>query len=174
MKPWLLITCGLPFSGKSTLSNLAAEMLDLTRVSVDDLVPNLGQAIEADLVNEKSWLDAYVDAMNVTKHQLGEGRSVMFDSVGHTRKNRYRLRRLAERHDAEFGIVWLQTSRTEALARLTRNQAAPVRPSVPIESFTTIADQFEPPQSDESFVSYDPSIDLSTWIETDLRAFVSR
>ena len=149
-------------------------MLDLTRVSVDDHVPNLGQTIEADIVIEKSWKDAYVDAMNVTKTLLGEHRSVIFDSVGHTRKNRYRLRRLAERHDAEFGIVWLRTSRTEALARLTRNQAAPVRPSVPIESFTTIADKFEAPQPDEPIVTYDPAIDLSTWIETDLRAFISR
>jgi predicted kinase len=149
-------------------------MLDLTRVSVDDFVPNLGKAVATDLVGEKAWLSAYVDAMNVTEQLLGGRRSVIFDSVGHTRKNRYRLRRLAEGHDAEFGIVWLRTSRTEALARLTSNEAAPVRPSVPVESFLTIADQFEAPQSDEPFVTYDPTFDLSTWIETDLRAFISR
>jgi predicted kinase len=165
--PWLVITCGLPFSGKTTLSREVAARTGLVRVSVDDLVPNLGRD-GAGMTPSSTWRDAYLQAIRQTEEHLGRGESVVFDSVGHTRKNRYRLARVAKRADARSLIVRLAVGRSEALARLESNRATPTRPYVPIDGFNEIADAFEEPAETECVLTYSPNQSLATWIDETL------
>ncbi|MDQ2682010.1 MAG: ATP-binding protein [Chloroflexota bacterium] len=168
------MTCGLPFSGKTTLARGAAELLGLVRVSVDDLVPGFDTLDGGAVIDSTRWLEAYRQAMSVSNRLLSDGRRVVFDSVGHTRKNRYRMRRLAERHGARFGVVWIDVDRTEAFRRLEANRAAPIRPNVPHEGFAEIAGAFEAPGDDETVVIYRPDGPLEDWIDTTLRAWIAR
>lgn len=171
MQPWLLITSGLPFSGKSTLALVAADVLDMLRVSVDD--QHALDALAGGQSSDADWLAAYASALRQTEKALGSGTSVLFDSVGHTRKNRHRLRRLAARHGARFGIIHLAVSRNEALARLTANQVVPSRPDVPLSSFERIASEFELPGQDEPVIMFEPRQDVRTWVDTVLRQYIS-
>jgi len=173
MPAWLLITCGLPFSGKSTLSGAAAAMLGLHRISVDDQHESWGVGTGFAEVDDKDWLAAYSAALRAAEGALADGQSVIFDSVGHTRKNRYRLKRLADRSNARFAVIQIDLDRAQALARLLANQTAPIRPNVPIPSFERIADEFEAPGLDEQVIAYNPGNDLRTWVETELRTFIS-
>jgi predicted kinase len=172
--PWLLFTCGYPFSGKSTLAKAVADTFDLALVAVDDQLERGPSSVPPVSGQELDWLRAYRTALEATAAALGSGKSVIFDSVGHTRKNRQRLRRLAERVPARPLLIWLDLSPAEARARLQRNDSAPVRQQVPIESFERIVDEFEAPTPDEPLVRYRPEIDMRAWIETTLRPALNR
>jgi hypothetical protein len=105
---------------------------------------------------------------------LNSGRSVVFDSVGHTRKHRDRLRRKAENARAESLAIWLCTSVAEADRRRQANALNPVRAHVPDEGFGGIVDQFEPLQPDEARLIFQSSETIAPWIERELRPRVER
>jgi predicted kinase len=161
---WLLITCGYPFSGKKTLSNAVAGLLGMTVIGVDEQLELTGADIGA-----YDWLRAYRSAYGQARRALAAGESVIFDSVGHTRKNRDRLRRIAAQAGARSLIVRLGATEAEARERLVRNRANPVRVQVPSEGFAEIAASFQPPMDDEEQVCFDPHLDLRSWVVDSLR-----
>jgi predicted kinase len=168
--PWLLITCGYPFSGKSTLARTIAELLDLELVSVDD--QHHGPVSES--LTDRDWLLAYKAAIDLAREALGTGRSVVFDSVGHTRRNRYRLSRLAKRTGAQSLVVLLDVTVDEARDRLKRNQESRVRAQVPLASFEQVVREFERPGPHEVQVIFHPASDPRRWVDTILRSAINR
>ena len=165
MALWLLFTCGYPFSGKSTLSAAIGQRFDVDVISVD---AQFGSD------NVETWLDAYLAAYRAIDVGLDAGRSVVFDSVGHTRKHRDRLRRKAMRFGAEPMAIWLCVSVIEADQRREANVLDPVRAHVPDEGFEEIVGRFEPLQRDEKHLIYRPTETIATWIERELRPVVER
>ena len=165
MGPWLLIMCGYPFSGKSTLAHAIAERLGMDLVAVDDQHESPGATTGSADLNDRDGLRAYRAAYEQIEWRLAAGRSVVFDSVGFRRRDRDRARRMADRAGAQAAVIWLDVSIEEARARLERNAANPVRPGVPVERFAQISNQFEPPREDERVFSYRSDIDPATWVE---------
>ena len=165
MAQWLLFTCGYPFSGKSTLSAAIGDRLDFDVVSVD---------AQFEVGGVETWLDAFLAAHRGLDGALSAGRSVVFDSVGHTRKNRERLRRRAEGFGATSMAIWLCISVAEADQRRQANMRNPVRTHVPDEGFDEIIGQFEPLGPDEAHLIYRPTETIVTWIERELRPIVER
>jgi predicted kinase len=162
---WLLFTCGYPFSGKSTLSAAIRDTFGFDLVSVDEQFTDPRVA---------SWRDAYIAAYRALDEALSAGRSVVFDSVGHTRKHRNRLRRKARNARADSVVIWLCTSVAEAERRRQVNAQTPVRAHVPDDGFHEIVGQFEPLGPDESHLIYRPTETIVTWIERELRPMVER
>jgi predicted kinase len=162
---WLLFMCGFPFSGKSTLSAAIRDTFGFDLVSVDEQFTDPAVA---------SWRDAYVAAYRALDTALSAGRSVVFDSVGHTRKHRDRLRRRAGNAGADSLAIWLCTSAAEADQRRQANARNPVRAHVPDEGFDEVVGQFEPLQQNEAHLIYRPTETIATWIERELRPIVER
>jgi predicted kinase len=150
----LIYTCGYPFSGKSTLARAIAEATGYSLVEVD-----------AHTVSTESWRDAYVAAYSEMRNHLATGHSVVLDSVAHTRKNRYRLHRIAATCQAEHTCIWLDVPVDEADRRRRTNQRKPTRANVPDEGFNWIVSAFEPPGPDEPVTPYRPEMNLEHWIE---------
>jgi predicted kinase len=171
---WLLITCGYPFSGKTTLARAVAEELGFTLVSVDDQHELRGVSADARVISERDWLHGYRSAYEQARAAFGRGESVIFDSVGHLRRNRDRLRRIAHRSGAKSLVVVLAVTESEAMARLERNRANPIRPQVPSEGFAQIVLTFEPPNGDELQITFDPREDLRLWMSKRLRPMLGR
>ena len=173
MRPWLLITCGYPFSGKSTLAHEVAEGLDMALVAVDEQ-----QALEIDLTSgnpsDRDWLRAYRAAYAQIEWQRAAGRSVVFDSVGFRRRDRDRARRFAARSGARSAVIWLDVSPEQARQRREQNLASPTRPQVPVKSFERIVAEFEPPDDDELTAKYQAGINPAVWVEQVLRPFLVR
>jgi predicted kinase len=156
----LVYTCGYPFSGKSTLARGIAHETGWPMVEVDAFM-------SAD--HSSDWRDAYVSAYTELRHHLSAGSPVVFDSVAHTRKHRYRLERVAAQTGAIALGIWLATSEAEADTRRIANRLNPRRLDVPDEGFRMIVDQFEPPDPAENLLVYQPQSDIRTWIESTLR-----
>ena len=117
------------------------------------------------MVSTESWRDAYVAAYAEMRNHLAKGQSVVLDSVAHSRKNRYRLRRIAAEYRAEPTCVWLDVPVDEADRRRRTNQHNPTRANVPDDGFDWIVSTFEPPGRDETFTRYRPEMTLEHWIE---------
>ena len=165
MARWLLFTCGYPFSGKSTLSAAIGERFGFEVVSVDE-------QFGSDSV--ETWLDAYQAAYRAIDDAFDSGNSVVFDSVGHTRKHRDRLRRKARQFGARSIAIWLCVSDSEADQRRQANALDPIRAHVPDEGFDEVVGKFEPLHPDESHLIYRPTETIAIWIERELRPVVER
>lgn len=165
MTQWLLYTCGYPFSGKSTLCAAIARSVGFDIVEVD------AQFAVAEV---ETWRDAYLAAYRELDAALTGGRSVLFDSVGHTRKNRERLRRRARQCGAGTLAIWLDVTADEANQRRIDNQATPVRAHVPDSGFAEIVSHFEPLQRDEPHLTYRPAEPPAEWIDRVLAPVVKR
>jgi len=150
----LIYMCGYPFSGKSTLARAIAEATGCSLVEVD-----------AYMVSTESWRDAYVAAYAEMRNHLAKGQSVVLDSVAHTRKNRYRLHRIAAEYRAEPTCVWLDVPVDEADRRRRTNQLSPTRANVPDEGFNWIVSTFEPPGPHELVTRYGSEVPIDYWIE---------
>jgi predicted kinase len=165
VESWLLYTCGYPVSGKSTLSAAVGTTFGFDVVSVD---------AQFETKDVETWLDGYLAAHLTVDESLRAGRSVMFDSVGHTWKHRDRLRRKAERFGAASMAIWLCTSAAQADERRQANALSPVRAHVPDEGFDEIVGQFEPLGPEEMYLIYRPTETVTAWIERVLRPVVER
>ena len=155
MSKWLLYACGFPFSGKSTLAAAIATSVGFEVVAVD---------AQFALTGVETWRDAYLAAYRALDAALATGRSVVFDSVGHTRKHRERLRRRARTSGADALAIWLDVSVDEANQRRIENRARPVREHVPDDGFLEIVSSFEPLQPDEAHISFRPPESPEQWV----------
>jgi predicted kinase len=172
VRPWLLITCGYPFSGKSTVARAVSDRLAMARVAVDDQHAKLGFDFAEGTPGEKEWLRAYRAAYRLIDRELGEGRSVVFDSVGFRHRDRERVRRIAQQRGARALNIWLDVSVDKARCRLEQNAVQPTRQQVPIGNFERIVSEFEPPDDDEQTVIYRPDVDPAMWVEQVLRPVI--
>jgi predicted kinase len=99
----LLVIGGVPGTGKSTIAEHAARMIDGALIAKD--------VVEATLVrngvgrNANSGWIGYELLTSLAGAQLRVGRSVVLDSVAAYNRLRERWRDLAERHGAEFRAV---------------------------------------------------------------------
>jgi predicted kinase len=170
--PHLFLLCGLPFSGKSTMSRALSERFGIPHVEVDRyVVGTFGQDRKPE---PRDWLPAYRIAIDEIRSHLREGRSVVFDAVGHRRRHRHRMRRLASELGARMTIIYLDVGVEEARERLFANRRNPVRFDVPDGGFAWIVSEMEPPAADEEALIYRPEELLPDWIEREIGPLLLR
>ncbi len=160
----LLVTCGLPFSGKSTLSRALAAELGVAHVEVDALHAQHGLRPGVDAIARADWIAAYQRGYAEVEVILRDGGSAVFDAVSYRRLQRNRVRRVAERLDVPATVVLLDVSVDEARARLERNRFTRERVNVPMESFLEVAEGMQWPDPDETVIRYSPDEPLTDWV----------
>jgi len=156
----LIATIGLPFSGKSTLSQELADLLPAERIELDRV---LGEEAGAYDQAPRAWIERYRRAHARIEDLLAAGEPVVFDSVNHTRRQRDRLRSLAARQGSSVRFVWMDTPLDVIRARMARNLVAPTRPNLTSAQFDEIARGFEPPDDEADVLVYDGTIPLHRW-----------
>lgn len=169
MRPHLLVTCGLPFSGKSTLSRALAAELGIAHVEVDALHASNGLRPGVDPIERADWIAAYQRGYAELEALLRAGRQAVFDAVSYRRLQRNRVRRVAERLGVPATTVLLDVSAEEARARMQRNRFTGERVNVPMESFLEVAEGMQWPGPDEPTIRYSPNEPLADWVERVVR-----
>lgn len=163
--PHLLVLCGLPFSGKSTLGRALAERLGAIHVEVDRLHADVADALEGRRIERQEWIAAYQAAYREVEAALSDGRVVVFDAVSYRRVQRDRVRRIANRFGVPMTIVYLDVDPDQARARLEANRRAPLRVNVPDVDFEEVASGMQPPMDDEPHIRYRPDEPIFDWID---------
>ena len=100
-RPLLVVFCGLPGVGKTTVSRLVADQLQATFLRID----TLERAIAATLMPFQDNPVGYVAAEWVAADQLRAGRPVVVDAVNNVEQARAGWRALAREWDARLHFV---------------------------------------------------------------------
>lgn len=169
----LFVTCGLPFSGKSTLSRALAAELGVAHVEVDALHASHGLRPGLDPIARADWIAAYQRGYAELEAILRVGRSAVFDAVSYRRLQRNRVRRVAERLGVPATVVLLDVSIDEARTRLERNRFTRERVNVPMADFLEVAEGMQWPDPDEAVIRYRPDEALADWVERVVRPMLA-
>ncbi|MGH1523372.1 AAA family ATPase [Leifsonia sp. L25] len=101
--PVLIVTAGLPGSGKSTIAEIIAGRLGATAISVDPIEAAILKAgIDSD---QPTGLAAYLVAERMAEQVLLSGHSVVVDAVNAVEPARLQWRDLAERCGVKLRVV---------------------------------------------------------------------
>lgn len=124
--PVLVVTAGLPGSGKSTIAEIIAGRLGATAISVDPIEAAILQAgIDSD---QPTGLAAYLVAERMAEQALVSGHSVIVDAVNAVEPARLQWRDLAERCGVKLRVIETVCSdpdlHAERLAKRTALTAA--------------------------------------------------
>jgi len=164
-RPVVLMLCGTPFSGKSTLARALAERFGLAHIEIDRVHEERGVLREPDdRLVENDWLVAFQHSYRRLIESLRRGESAVWDATTYYRAQRDRVRKAAAREGAEVVLIYLDTPLAEAQARLERNRVVRSRWDIPDDDFLSISRDLEPPGADEHPIRYTPETPLEAWM----------
>ncbi|MGH2352188.1 MAG: AAA family ATPase [Chloroflexota bacterium] len=164
-QPTLYILCGLPFAGKTTLARKLVSRFGLSRVAIDDINTERGVWVDEAGLSPAEWARTYDEAYRRIDHLLSQEKSVVDDSVNHTRELRDWLRAIAVRHGARTVVIYVDVPPAEARRRWLENRRTATRNDVRDDDFAQVVDKFEPPAADESTLRYNGTVSLDEWID---------
>lgn len=147
----LYILCGYPFAGKSTIARALIKKYGFVRVAIDDIKrkQGIGNDIDKEIAPEElqKTYDIYHDRI---MSNLKLGKSVITDTVAHTRESRDGLRKIAKENNAETVILYVNTPLNKVKKRWMKNRTTQERNDVLDKDFNSVVNDFEVPGNDEN------------------------
>jgi predicted kinase len=162
--PALVIMCGLPFAGKTTVARALARRLGARVVSLDEINAARG-LLGGDGIPTEEWERTHRAALDEAGVLLARGDAAVIDDTGCFRWLRDRYREVARRLGRDSVVVFVHTSLDEARRRLAANAVTGERPGVRTEILEELARTFEPPEPDEPSLVFAPDDRLDRWLE---------
>ncbi len=157
--PTLIILCGLPFSGKTTLGRVLSNGIGAVHLEMDRIVVEQGGSFEPGGLSNEVWIAAYKEGHRRLDRLLAAGRPVVWDAVSFRWSHREKLRRMASQHGVRSYLIWLDILLPEINRRRVANQLSRSRGDVADADFAMVANGFQPPRAEEGAVRYDPMKD---------------
>lgn len=102
--PRLVVVCGLPGVGKSTVARAVADRLDADVLRTDVVRKELFENPE---YTSEETTAVYDELLARARERLADGRAVVLDATFKTRARRHEARTLAAEVDAEFRLVYV-------------------------------------------------------------------
>lgn len=165
-KPTLYILCGLPFSGKTVLTSKLINVLDLAKVSIDEIKFAHGFTwSEDENMSGEDWKKIFSESYDNTREFLIQGRDVIYDSANQDRASRDRLRALASDGDFLTKVIHLDTPFEVIHDRREKNKTLKNRFQLPDRFFNAAFENYEPPTKDENVITYNDNTEFDSWIK---------
>lgn len=150
----VVLLCGLPFSGKSTLARALAGTCGAHLVVLDDIVRETG-IDPGDGAPAEVWANAHQRALSRVMDAISEGHPlVVVDDTNCFRFLRDGFRTAAAYGGYDARLVVLRTPREEIDRRRAESHASADRPSIRDDVFEQVADAFEWPARDEAPIEW--------------------
>jgi predicted kinase len=160
----LYIMCGLAFAGKTTVARALARHTGGRVVSLDEINAARGLC-GGDGIPATEWERTHDIALREADALLARGVATVVDDTGCYRWLRDRYRQVAARHGCNDVVVFVDTPPAEARRRRDANAATGARPGVRLEVFEALARTFEPPQPDETTITFVAGDAIAPWLE---------
>lgn len=146
----VLLLCGLPFAGKTTVARELRERLDATVIGLDAINAERGlQGGEGIAVEE--WQRSHRIALARLAEALQAGHAiVVIDDTNCLRFLRDDYRKVARRFGAAAHVLLVPADEEEVTRRLRKNRESGIRTDVHDDVFAATIDRFEWPGDDES------------------------
>lgn len=145
-KPMLYLMVGYPGAGKTTVAKIISHVTGAKHLWADH---ERVKRFEKPTYKHDENLKLY-DALNkeVAK-ELEKGTSIVFDTNFSFKKDRDRLRAIAQEAGAESRVIWVQTPRPIARTRATEDaheQPTRLLGNMPESEFDRMSNNLEPPE----------------------------
>ncbi len=159
----LYATCGLAFSGKTTLAKRLAEILSISRVSLDDINSERGLH-GGEGMTDAQWEETSEIAARELRQILAANQSVVLDDTLSHRFLRDRYRDVATKGNADFVLLFVNTSLEEIGKRMQKNCVQRLRHHVDPDVFAAHRDRFQRPTEDEQAIYLSSNIDIEHFL----------
>ncbi|MEI6222067.1 MAG: ATP-binding protein [bacterium] len=168
--PYLLITCGLSFSGKTTLSRQLANYLAVQRISEDEINNERGLGLQGEHIPDSKWEKTFKIALDRIGNTLEGNCTVIYDAMNHSPKERQALRTLAAERDIPIWCIFVEASKDQVLSRWKANAENNTRYHVHEQDFIRATELFQKPTAEEQglfdrYLVYNNCDEWSKWIE---------
>jgi predicted kinase len=158
----LVILCGLPFSGKSTIARVLSERFGCAVVSLDAINEERGVGHGGEGLDDGVWSETQRLAVERVEDLMGVGRARMaVDDTCCFRFLRDDHRRAAERHGYRHVVVFVDTPEPLLRARMRENERTRARTGMTDAVFESCLARFERPGADEACVTITPGDDAT-------------
>ena len=149
----LYLLCGMPFSGKTTISKSVAQYLDISYISLDEINESRG-LFGGEGIPVEEWEKTHHLAMEQLKNLMPSQHDIILDDTNCFRWLRDRFRNLAAGYNYQTTIIFLDIPYAEIEKRIAANNKTQTRNKVKPEIIEQMNQTFEPPQADEKTISY--------------------
>lgn len=147
----LIILCGIPFSGKTTLAKFLESQNVGVRIDLDDIkFELLGSAVKDEEVTQEQWDTVYKKMYEIIETELHAGRTVIHDTGNFTKYEREQVKKIAKKLKLETKIIFLDVPTAIALERLEENRKIRTRFNISDKSFEDAVEEMEKPELDEN------------------------
>lgn len=165
MRPGLIATCGLAFSGKSTIARQVAAALDAELISYDAINAQRGFQ-GGKVIADAEWEKTSLMAADAARAALAKGRAVVIDDTFSHRFLRDRFRAVAKEAAVPFTLLFVDTPLGVIEARIAENARTRQRAHIEPDVFSHHRDRFQFPGDDEALVRLTNQADLDRWLAT--------
>src|SRR3989344_7029857 len=165
-KATLYILTGLPYSGKTTLTNELVKRFKFKTASVDDVMDERG--LDSDAMTQEDWNYVYSEAYERLENNLKAGYSVVFDMGNLKRSERNNARKIAQKVGVDHKLIYINTPVDETRKRWTQNETTKNRGQLSDRGMQVALSQFQEPTSDENTILYNQGMDSDSWIKENI------
>lgn len=158
---------GLPYSGKSTLTKKLVNRFGFSVVSMDDIMDEKG--MDSATMVQEDWNTVYSEAYDKLKALLKEGKSVVLDCGNLPIHERTTPKYIAESLGVQCKLIYVNTTKEEIMRRWKENQVTKQRGHLEEDGLNFAFKLFEQPKKDENPILYNQSMDLDSWISTNIK-----
>ncbi len=156
--------CGLPFSGKTTLSKQIAKHTKSKRISFDELWVEIESKMNAEDRLKPSWGFVVEEAKKMIGRFLSQGKSVVYDDTNARKEHRDALVSIGEDHHAQSQVVYLNIPKELIIKRRRRNLINQNRHDVEDDNFNSVLSQFEKPSHSEGAIVFKTNDVVGEWL----------
>lgn len=154
-KQSLYLMLGYPGSGKTTTAKIIHELTGAVHLWADKV--RRERFIDPQHTHNEN-IELYDHLNEVTAELLMAGNSVVFDTNFNFYKDRQKLRKIADEHNANTIVVWVRTSKEIAKERATKDahkQHTRILGDMSAERWEKISNNLESPREGEDVIEVD-------------------
>ncbi len=172
--PVLYILCGLPFSGKTTLTKELVKRFGFISINIDDIKVDYGIGdVDDDKVSDETWSSILKDVDISVERNLRNGRSVIVESYTIIRDGRDKLRAVATKLGIQTKVIYINIPEIVARERWLENEMHQTRFRITKKIFDEALRDLQPPTKDEQVVEFNQNISIADWIDRNISCFIS-
>ena len=156
----LIMICGLPGTGKSTLAKAVAEKIGAVHISSDTVRMKL---LKERTYSEEEKEKIYDLMLKEAENLLKEGKTIVLDATFYKKKLRELVKGIAEKAESKFFIVECITEENLLKERIFSRKKEETESETDFEIYKKVKAQFEPIEEDH--IAVDTSLPLEKQVE---------